>query len=127
MDEYKRPSFIAKERGNLIIVQVHGDINAQTLPESQKMIDELIRLHKIYERKHLCILIDYQYVTDVDSATVANILIRIEEGRALFHRIAFINMPNEFMQLIDIHKLTDSFDIYATEEEAIRELQDRDE
>ncbi len=124
-EEIRPPSFIAKERGDLIIVQVFGAINAQTLPQSQKMIDELIRLHNIDERKHLSILVDYQYVTDVDSATVANFLMRMEEGKDLFHRIAFINLPDLILQLIDIHKLTESFKIYPDEATAIAALESK--
>lgn len=123
MEENRPPNFIAQENGNLIIVRMNGDINAQTLPESRKMIDELVKLHHIYERENLCILIDYENVTNVDSAAIANILERLQEHHDHYHRIAFINVPDEFVKLLEIYKLQDTISVFDSEKKALAELQ----
>ncbi len=121
-DKYQPPSFIAREEGNFISIEVSGDINQQTLPESRRLLDEIIRRHEIGRRPDLRILVDYERVGDVDSATIANIVERLDTNSALNHRVAFINIPEEFRNLIEIYKLQEKILVYATKEEALREL-----
>lgn len=121
-DEFLRPSFIAKEEGNFISIQVSGDINHHTLPESRRLLDEIIRRHRISQRDNLRILVDYEFVRDVDSATIANIVDRLDTTSGLNHRVAFINIPDEFRQLLDIYNLRDKIQVFASKEEAMREL-----
>lgn len=122
VDEHLRPSFIAKEENDLIYIQVCGDINQHTLPESRKLIDEIIRRHKINSRDCLKILVDYNLVGDVDSSTIANIVDRLDSNRERQHRVAFINIPEEFQHLIEIYKLEEKIQVFANKDEAIREL-----
>ena len=122
MTEQERPSFIAQEINNLIIVRMGGVINAETFPESQFLIDELIEKHEIYKRQNLRILVDYQNVTDVDTSTVANILDRINEHEKHNHIIAFVNVPEELKSLVEIYKLEKEVLIFESEEEAVKAL-----
>lgn len=121
-EEHKHPSFIAKEVGNLIIVRLNGDINQHTMHESRKMIDEMMRLHQVNERDNLSILVDYENVNDIDSSTIANILERIEQNSKHYHRLAFINVPDEFIKLLEIYKLQDKIQVFKTEAEAVKAL-----
>lgn len=121
-EEYLRPSFIAKEEGDFISIQVSGDINQHTLPESRRLLDEIVRRHRIAKRDNLRILVDYQLVGDVDSATVANIIDRLDSNSDRNHRVAFINMPAEFQELIEIYKLKEKILVFESREEAMREL-----
>lgn len=121
--DYLRPSFIAKEEGNLIYIQISGDINQQTFPESRRLLDEIVRLHRINERDNLRILVDYKLVKDVDSSTLANIIERLDRNQSRNHRAAFINIPKEFQQLLEIYKLQEKILVFASKEEALRELQ----
>ena len=121
-EKYLRPSFIAKEDGDFISIQVSGDINQYTLPESRKLLDEIVRRHRIGKRDNLRILVDYELVGDVDSATVANIIDRLESNSGRNHRVAFINMPEEFQHLIEIYKLKEMILAFDSREEAMREL-----
>lgn len=120
-----KPFFIAKEKGDLIIIQMGGDLIASTLPQSREMVDELIEKHEIKKRTHLKILVDYEQVTDVDSATIANILDRINEHKKNYHTIAFVNVSEEFKSIIEIHKLEDEIRIFDSREEAIEALMKR--
>ncbi|MGE0267371.1 MAG: STAS domain-containing protein [Candidatus Omnitrophota bacterium] len=122
-DEYQHPSFIAREEGNLIIVRLNGDINQHTMHESRKMIDEMMRLHQVNERDNLSIVVDYQNVNDVDSSTIANILERLEQNSKHYHKLAFINVPEEFLKLLEIYKLQDKILVFQSEEEAVKALQ----
>ena len=109
----------------MIIVQMGGDLIASTLPQSREMIDELIEKHEIKKRTHLKILVDYEQVTDVDSAAIANILDRINEHKKNHHTIAFVNVSEEFKSIIEIHKLEDEILIFDSREEAIAALMKR--
>ena len=122
MTEQERPSFIAQEINNLIIVRMGGVINAETFPESQFLIDELIEKHEIYKRQNLRIRVDYQNVTDVDTSTVANILERINAHEKHNHIIAFVNVPEELKSLVEIYKLEKEVLIFESEEEAVKAL-----
>lgn len=121
MDEQK-PSFIAQEKDNIIIVRMYGPLNSSTLNESRDQINELIEKHEIFKRSNLRILVDYENVTDVDSATIANILERIKEHEKHNHVIAFINVPEEFKHIVEIHKLENKVHIFKSEKQAIKEL-----
>ena len=116
------PNFIAKDDGDIIIVRMSGDLNAKTMPKARKMIDKLIKLHDIYKRNNLRILIDYEYVTDVDTATLANILQRMNEHKEHYHTIALVNIPDDLKSMIEIHKLQDVFNIYDSEQKALADL-----
>ncbi|MBP9853551.1 MAG: STAS domain-containing protein [Candidatus Omnitrophica bacterium] len=122
-EQYQHPSFIAQEVDDLIIVRLYGDFNQHTLHQSRKMIDEMMRIHQINERHNLSIIIDYQNVNDVDSSTIADILEHIEENSEHSHKVAFINVPDEFIKLLEIYKLQDKILVFKTEKEAIKALQ----
>lgn len=122
-EEYQHPSFIAREEGNLIIVRLNGDINQHTMHESRKMIDEMMRLHQVNERDNLSIVVDYQNVNDVDSSTIANILERIEQNSKHYHKLAFINVPEDFLKLLEIYKLQEKILVFESEAAAIKALQ----
>ena len=121
-DNFKVPTFIVKEEGTLIIVRISGDINQHTLPESRAMIDKMVEEHRINERDHLSIIVDYENVSDVDSAAIANILDRLDENKKQHHRVAFINVPDEFVQLLEIYKLEDTIMVFDNEAEVIAKL-----
>ena len=117
-----RPFIIAKEKRDIIYIQMGGDINAETLPESRKLVDEIIEGHEIYKRRNLRILVDYGKVTSIDSASIANILERLKEHDKYQHKIAFVNMPQEFKDLIVLHKLEGVIPLFESEKDALREL-----
>ena len=116
------PYIIAKEKNNIIFIEMGGNINSETLPESRELVNEIIKKHEIYKRNNLKILVDYSNVIDVDSATIANILDRLAEHKQHHHTIAFVNVPDEFLHLIQLHKLEDKVTVYPSLKEAVKVL-----
>jgi len=99
--------FNVKEDGEFLILYVKGELNAQTVPEARKEIDRLIEEFDIPNVSGLKIIVDYSGVTDLDSASVGNTLERIELVMQYQHRIAFINVPEKFKHIIELHHLED--------------------
>ena len=117
-----RPFILAKEEGDIIFVEMGGALNSLTLPESRKLVDEIIEYHGIYKRRNLKILIDYKKVKSIDSATIANILERLREHEKYGHKMAFVNIPKTLKDLIILHKLQDEIVIFKSKKQALKEF-----
>ncbi|MCA9408638.1 MAG: STAS domain-containing protein [Candidatus Omnitrophica bacterium] len=116
------PRIMAKEEGDLITVSMGGALNSATLPISRQLVDEIIKSHNIYQRTNLKILVDYKDVTDVDSSTIANILERLTEHQKHNHKIAFINVSEEFKTIVQLHKLEKEIPVFDSKQKALKAL-----
>lgn len=117
-----RPFILAKEEGDIIFVEMGGNINAETLPESRKLVDQIIELHQIYQRRNLKIIVDYKKVRSIDSSTLANILDRLREHTKYNHRLAFVNLPKELKDLIELHNVKDKITVFHSKAAAVKEF-----
>jgi anti-anti-sigma regulatory factor len=103
----------------LEIVRLKGRITHEMIP----IIEERIQLNRKEGSKiDRNVLLDYALVVDVDSATLAFHMVHFKEYREKGFKVGFININHEFRVLVEIFKENDYFNVYASEEEAIREL-----
>ncbi|MFT5207932.1 MAG: anti-anti-sigma factor [Candidatus Omnitrophota bacterium] len=102
-----------EERDNFYILHMKGAIVSSTLGELRHQVDVIAKEHNIFNRGGLKIIIDYAEVSDVDSATVANVIKRLDRLHDLGHNVAFVNLPEEMKVLIQMYKVESLFQIHT--------------
>jgi anti-anti-sigma factor len=115
-------SYTVEQKGNVYIFRMRGTINAQTLPEYRKVIDDLMAKMDIPHKDSITFIMDYGGIDDVDSSALANIIDRITNDVRCDHRVMFINVPEKFKELVALFKIGDTIEIYNTQEEAEKAL-----
>ncbi|HQP11121.1 MAG TPA: STAS domain-containing protein, partial [Candidatus Omnitrophota bacterium] len=104
------------------LFRMKGTINAQTLPEYRKIIDELMTKLDVPHKDNIVFIMDYGGIEDVDSSALANIIDRLKNDVRCDHRVMFINVPEKFKELVALFKIGDTIEIYNTQEDAERAL-----
>jgi anti-anti-sigma regulatory factor len=104
---------------NLDIVRLTGRITHEMIPVIEARIQMNRKEGSTIDRN---ILLDYALVVDVDSATLAFHMLHFKEYKEKGYKVGFININHEFKTLVEIFKENDFFNVYASEEEAVREL-----
>ncbi len=111
-----------EERGGFYILHMKGAIVHSTLAEMSHEVETLAKEHDIFNRSGLKIIIDYAEVSDVDSATVANVVNRLDHLHELGHNIAFVNLPEEMKTLIQMYKVESLIQIYTDIDAAMQAM-----
>jgi len=107
-----------KEDGNVYTLRMNGEITAQTLPQYRKIVDDLMVELDVQNKNDLKFIVDYGGITNIDSAALANILDRLKHDVRSDHKVVFINVPDKFKSIVELHKMNDTIQIYGSEEEA---------
>src|SRR6185503_4480178 len=97
------------------ILRFKGDINSATLPAIMAFKAQLDGAG--LPRKNL--IIDGAQVTDVDSSTVAALLLELKN---MYQKIGLINTPPELKSFLELLHQKASIPTYASEEEALNAL-----
>ena len=107
-----------EEDGNIYTLRMSGEITAQTLPLYRKIVDNLMKELDVENREDLKFIVDYGGISDIDSTALANILDRLKNDVRSDHKVVFINVPEKFKSIVELHKMKDAIQIYGSEEEA---------
>ncbi|MBZ0165767.1 MAG: STAS domain-containing protein [Candidatus Omnitrophica bacterium] len=116
-----KPSYLDRidELKKVDVIRLKGVMDRSVIP----LIEERIQLNrKAGSTIDKNVLIDYALVEDVDTATVAFHLVRLKEYEAKGFKIGFLNPSRKLRHLLDMFKQDEAFQIYATEADALREL-----
>jgi len=113
-----------EERGDIYILRMSGSINAQTLPQYRKIVDDLMKDLDVRHKSGLKFIVDYGGIEDVDSAALANILDRLSSDVRSDHTVVFTRVPEKFKDIVELHKMEGSVRIYPSEDAALRALED---
>ena len=111
-------SYEIVEDGNTYTLRMIGEITAQTLPQYRKIFDDLMVELDVVNKTDLTFIVDYGGITAVDSSALANILDRLKHDVRSDHKVVFINVPDKFKSIVELHKMEDKIKIYESEEEA---------
>ena len=121
--EHKRekPPYLERidELEKVSIVRLKGRIDQAMIPVVESRIKENRRHGSKIDKN---VLLDFAKVDHVDSATIAFQIIRLREYQAKGFKTGFINISNEMRALLDIFKENEEFKIFASEDEAMKEL-----
>lgn len=101
------------------IVRLQGKIDQTTIPAIEARIQENRRAGDRID-KH--IVLDFLKVDHVDSATIAFHIFHLKEYQDNGFRVGFINITHELRILLNMFKENDHFKVYASEAEAVKDL-----
>ncbi len=107
------------ELEKLSIVRLKGRIDQTTIPAIDSRIQENRRAGSTIDKN---VVLDFAKVEHVDSATIAFHIVRLKEYQEKGFKVGFMNITGELKVLLDLFKENDEFKIFASEEEAVREL-----
>jgi len=107
-----------EEDGNIYTLRMSGEITAQTLPLYRKIVDNLMKKLDVVNRPGLKFIVDYGGISNIDSTALANILDRLKNDIRGDAVVVFINVPDKFKSIVELHKMEDTIKIYGSEQEA---------
>jgi len=111
-------SYKVEKEGNTYILRMQGEITAQTLPDYRAIISNLMKEFDTVNKKNLNFIMDYSLISDIDSSALANILDRLKNDVRSDHKVVFINVPEKFKSIVEIHHMEEKIHIYESEKEA---------
>lgn len=109
--------------GNTYVIYVSGIINAETLGDYRNYVDRMMKELDVENKNKVNFVVDYGGVEDVDAATIANILDRLENDVRSDHVVVFSSVPDKFREMVKIHKTEKTIIIYENEKEALKALE----
>lgn len=101
--------------GETAIIRLKGEINATTIPIIK---DNCCNKKKLDKN----ILLDYEEVTQIDSATLASLVLQLKELGEKHRKLAILNMPDMLQKFLDITNLDGLIATYRDEDEALNFL-----
>ena len=106
-----------KEMDGLVIVRLKGVIDAYTIPKI-----EIKHGSEIEENLDKHILLDFKEVARIDSATLASLILLLNELKARHRKLGIVSPTPFLMNYININRLESEIRIYKNEKIALRNL-----
>jgi len=107
-----------EEDGSIYTLRMSGAITAHTLPLYRKIVDDLMKELDVANREGLKFIVDYGGISDIDSTALANILDRLKNDVRNDATVVFINVPEKFKSIVELHHMEKEIRIYESEDEA---------
>jgi len=107
-----------EEDGNIYTLRMSGEITVQTLPQYREIVDNLMKELDVANRDGLKFIVDYGGISNIDSAALANILDRLKNDVRSDAEVVFINVPDKFKSIVELHRMENAIKIYGSEQEA---------
>lgn len=108
---------VRQEKINDIVVCVpEGEININTSPELRKIFEGIIKNN---DKK---VLINFTAVSYIDSSGLATLIEMLQRLKGIGGRMRFSNIDQKIKNLFEITKLSKLFDIFDTQDSAVREF-----
>ena len=117
----EKPPYLERidELAKVSIVRLKGEITREMIPIIEARIQSNRRMGSKIEKN---VLIDFARVVDVDSATVAFHLIRLEEYHQKWFEVGLINLNYEMKALLEMLGSSAPLKVYSSEAEALKQL-----
>lgn len=103
----------------LDIVRLKGRLDHEMIPIVESQIRTNRAAGSTIDKN---VILDFAKVDHVDSALIATHVIHLKEYQEKGFTIAFLNVTNEWRALVDIFKENKEFKVYASEDQAIKDL-----
>jgi len=101
--------------GSVTIVDVNGDITLRSTPELRKLLLEVLR-----EKNTARVLVNLSRVRYIDSAGIASLVEALRVSRDTNRGFGLFGLTKATLQVLELTRLTKVFDIYASEDDAVR-------
>lgn len=112
----------AEEKGTLKIFRLKGDLDAFAVAKLERFA-EALRKVKGYKPKHM--ILNFAEVTSIDSTVMASLLKTLGYYKKMHRMLAISNASKELQYLMWLAKVSHLFPTYATEEQAVKDLETR--
>lgn len=108
-------SITTRQSGAATIVDVTGEITLFNAPELRKVLMELLKVQKAPR-----VIVNLTNVAYIDSAGVACLVEALKVARELKQGLALFGLNRVAKEVFELTRLISVFEVYGTEEEALR-------
>lgn len=102
-----------KTKGDIVILQIVGEIDLYNAPEIKDIISKLI------EERCYNVVIDLEKVSYIDSSGIGALISSLSNLKKYHGGLKIINVYASVRKVFELTKLTSFFEIFDSEEEAI--------
>ena len=102
-----------KTKGDIVILQIVGEIDLYNAPEIKDIISKLI------EERCYNVIIDLEKVSYIDSSGIGALISSLSNLKKYHGGLKIINVYASVRKVFELTKLTSFFEIFDSEEEAI--------
>jgi anti-sigma B factor antagonist len=103
-----------KTKGDIVILQILGEIDLYNAPEIKDIISKLI------EERCYNVVIDLEKVSYIDSSGIGALISSLSNLKKYHGGLKIINVYASVRKVFELTKLTSFFEIFDSEEEAIQ-------
>jgi len=107
----------SRAKGEVVILDISGEIDLYNAPEIKDIVNKLI------EQKKYNVIINLKEVTYIDSSGIGALISSLSNLKKYQGGLKIINVFASVKKVFELTKLTSFFEIYDSEEEAIKAFQ----
>lgn len=100
--------------GDVTVCSLSGEININTSPDLRKVFDDIIT------KKAAKVALDLKDVSYIDSSGLATLIEMLRRMKKYDGKLRLCNLSDKIRSLFEITKLVKLFEMFNTEEEALR-------
>ncbi|AAN50294.1 STAS domain-containing protein [Leptospira interrogans] len=102
-----------RESGNIVILDINGEIDLYNAPEIKDVIAKLIEEQKYYT------IINLEKVSYIDSSGIGALISSLSNLKKYQGGLKIINVSGSARKVFELTKLTSFFEIFDNESEAV--------
>ncbi|MFH1407214.1 MAG: STAS domain-containing protein [Candidatus Omnitrophota bacterium] len=104
-----------KKLGDQVICQISGEVDVTTSPDLRKLFERMAR------DKTKTLVLNLQNVSYIDSSGLATLVEGLQRAKSYNGKLKLTNLSGKAKSLFEITKLERIFDIYDSEEAALKQ------
>lgn len=105
-----------KKVNDVTVLEIDGEIDLNSSPEMRKKFDELMKNNVAK------IVINFQNVNYIDSSGLATIIEMLQRLKKIQGELRMSNLPQKIKNLFEITKIDKLFQMFLTEQEALKDF-----
>jgi anti-sigma B factor antagonist len=104
----------SRSKGEVVILDISGEIDLYNAPEIKDFINKMI------EQKKYKVIINLKNVTYIDSSGIGALISSLSNLKKFHGGLKIVNVFASVKKVFELTKLTSFFEIYDSEEEAVK-------
>ncbi len=107
----------SRAKGEVVILDISGEIDLYNAPEIKDIVNKLI------DQKKYNVIINLKEVTYIDSSGIGALISSLSNLKKYQGGLKIINVFASVKKVFELTKLTSFFEIYDSEDEAVKAFQ----
>ena len=107
----------SRVKGEVVILDISGEIDLYNAPEIKDIVNKLI------DQKRYNVIINLKEVTYIDSSGIGALISSLSNLKKYQGGLKIINVFASVKKVFELTKLTSFFEIYDSEDEAVKAFQ----